>query len=244
MAITLKDNGEASNLPFTGAGGTVTMGQTCAINDVIFVTLQLLNATANLPPTITDNVNTGNYTLVNGSAYLDGTNQILAALYAKVANANGAAPVITCPNISSINASAGGKFGCFSFTGFGGTPSIDAALVGRNTGTINPVSSIALTTTTNPEVAVVMESGTNTFANGTGSGTWGTILGAGGDGMTPWYNIITTPALITFSDTATTVTNWQVTSAAFRVAAAGGGGVGTGGPVGGMFGVGLLGVRQ
>src|SRR3979411_178184 len=107
MAITNPDANNAS-LPFTGAGGTLVMNSACAPGDLIHAFVSLLNATSNAPPTLSDSINTGNYTQIGTSFFDAGGAGYLLAHYYKVANATGT-PTISTGSVAGVGASAGGK---------------------------------------------------------------------------------------------------------------------------------------
>lgn len=150
MAVTNPD-GNNGSLPFTGAGGSVLMTSACAAGDLMHAVVSLLNATTNAPPTLSDNVNTGNYTLIG--TFFDVTNSFLLAHYYKVANASGT-PTVATGSVAGAGAGAGGKVAAARYTGFVGTPTLDPSCVLSAGGTGTAIAGPALTTTKTPELLV------------------------------------------------------------------------------------------
>jgi hypothetical protein len=152
MAISNPDAGNNA-LPFTGAGGSLAMGNACAPGDLIHAFVSLLNATSNAPPTLSDSINTGNYTQI-GTAFFDPAGAgFLLAHYYKVANATGT-PTISTGSVASAGAGAGGKLCASRFTGFPGAVSLDVGAVLSSGATGTAVSGPAIVTTGTPELLV------------------------------------------------------------------------------------------
>jgi hypothetical protein len=185
MAITNPDGNNAS-LPFTGAGGSVVMNNACAPNDLIHAVAQFLNADFNAPPTLSDSVNAGNYTFIG--AFFDATNHFLIAHYYKIANATGT-PTISTGSVAAVGSGAGGKVAAARYTGFVGTPTLDASCVLGANGTGTAIAGPALVTTKTPELlvgAACLE------ANPTASGNNWTQNAAAANGQCFYsYNVIT-----------------------------------------------------
>lgn len=151
MAITNPD-GNWNSLPFSGAGGSVVMSNACASGDLMHAFISLLNATNNVPPTLTDTVNTGSYTLIG--TFFDGPNSFLVSHYYKVANATGT-PTVNTGSLAAIGSGAGGTVAASRYTGFVGTATIDSSFsASPTTGTGTSIAGPTLITTATPELLV------------------------------------------------------------------------------------------
>jgi hypothetical protein len=103
--------------------GTTALTQTVHAGDVIIaVTAGWANGSSNaLPITVSDNVNSGDYTLINSTFVYPQLPGYFAAVWYKVANATGV-PKVTFSSSSGW----GSTFGCvMSVTGWAGVPTVD-----------------------------------------------------------------------------------------------------------------------
>jgi hypothetical protein len=211
MSITNPDANNAS-LPFTGAGGSVVMTNACAAGDLIHAVVQLLNATTNAPPTLSDNVNTGNYTFIG--TFFDVTNSFLLAHYYKVANATGT-PTIATGSVAGAGSGAGGKVAASRYTGFVGVPTLDASCALGTNGTGTAIAGPALVTTKTPELlvgAACLEANPTTSAN-----SW-TVNAAAANGQCFYSYLIETGAIGTSDQwnlTASASSVWGILNAGF-----------------------------
>jgi hypothetical protein len=146
MALTIADHklGAQSNPP-----GAVVANSACAIGDALCVKVQAGTAVA-LTPTISDTVNTGNWTAV-GTPIADATNSNWEQWFWIRANAAGT------PTISVSNLAKTGTLDYVRISGFTGTATLDtgATIQGNFTGTATTaVSASPLTTNFNNEVCL------------------------------------------------------------------------------------------
>ena len=122
MAIT-KTN-QIDPAEHTAPFNACTCTSTVNVGDLLVALVEFngnSGATEVLNMTVSDNVNTGNYTKI-GQAPLpaNGSTDILT-LYYMVANASGTPSLTT----STLTGGEFGKISCLSFTGFAGTPTLD-----------------------------------------------------------------------------------------------------------------------
>lgn len=154
MALTIADHklGAQSNPP-----GAVVANSACAVGDALCVKVQAATAGA-LTPTVSDTVNTGNWTPV-GTPIQDATNASWQQWFWIRANAAGT------PTISVSNLAKTGTLDYVRISGFAGTATLDtgATMQGNFSGNATTaVSASPLTTNFNNEVCLA--------ANTSGSG--------------------------------------------------------------------------
>jgi hypothetical protein len=169
MAITLVQAQSSNDV----ANPSVVFTAACTIGQPIFA---LLGQVGNSPAiTVSDNVNTGNYTLIG--SFFDSVNAVTQAIFMKVCNAAGV------PTVSA--AIGGGNFGKLVagiFSGFVGTPTVDTAL----TTNFGPVTGTTLTFSpivTNFNNELLLMSGSNGAFIQTVNAPWTDFTGSSGTGF-------------------------------------------------------------
>jgi hypothetical protein len=173
MSIAVIQNSIAG----TGGTGTltITLGTSVPVGGVIAVAL-ITGNNALTPPSVTDNVNSGNYSLI--SQYHDSTNDNTVTWYWITANAAGA-PVITITGVGNYTVPF-----ATSMDGFVGTPTLDSAMTATfsaTSGTTLACSPLSNTVATNEIVlaAICLHTGYQVSAptgwTSVGSGVGGYI---------------------------------------------------------------------
>jgi len=157
---------------YTGTSTTYALTEFAPTNDLIIVQWALNNVASAITPTISDSVNTGNYTQIGSTYYRASASQSWGQHYMPC-NAGGT-PTIT---INGGGSSNNGQYIISHYTGFALTPILDAnpaPVTGTGTSFSN-----SITTAYAPEVAI-----SNTFSDTTIASTpsgW-TNTGSGGNG--------------------------------------------------------------
>jgi hypothetical protein len=153
-AITYQDGTAGA---YTTAG-TVALNTSASSNDLIVAEIVLNNSSGTAyTVNLSDNVNTGNYTLACSFYNMSDFN-LQFAIYYKVANASGT------PTITATNFSTGGYLGAVRYNGFTGTPTLDACMAYGYTLFGTTVSSSALSTGHNNEEVVGFGYNSNGYA--------------------------------------------------------------------------------
>jgi hypothetical protein len=148
----------------SGSPGTATMSGSVASGTVVVVGVVSAGAACS-GWTVSDTINTGNYTLLSSTTG--------ACFFWKIANATGT------PTLS-IGGSGGSYLNLTAaqLTGWVGTPTADATLANPFTATSATIGASPVTTTHNNEFLLATAYYPTTYATGTPSG-W-TVLGGGG----------------------------------------------------------------
>lgn len=203
MAITKQDRvlGTSAFPPAATAFNTP-----CSIGDVLICMIELNSSSSPGTTTVSDNVNSGNYTLLN--FHLDTGSASSFGIYFKVANAAGT------PTVSASLASS--QFGALEisrFNGFVGTPTPDATINASGpfvaTGT-TAISCSPITTNFNNELLLTCQgfNPTNTYTTPTISG-W-TALDGGTFGSPSYYAVeVSSGTTNNFVGTYGASTSWQ-----------------------------------
>lgn len=193
MAITFQDSAQV-NIPGSGPTG-LPMNTACAVNDLIVVQFYLANATLYLP-TFTDNVNSGNYTVVYHSldSNLDG-GLIVGQAY-MVANAVGT-PTITVG--ASANYGGGYMIG-LRFNGFTATPTPDTGARSFSNGNSATVSGSITNNFANELILSQQHEGTTYASPG---GSWNQVFNSAGFIGPPYYQVLGGTGATSFSGAIT-----------------------------------------
>lgn len=207
MAITI---GSA-----TGVYGSTTgtsFASSVPAGDVIVVFLKATSATA---PTVSDNVNTGNYTQLN--SFADSTNSRWLYVFFKKANASGT------PTVSVSGPS--GNIVILDFTGFVGTPTQDTTPNGNGSSTSSTTYSVSPVTTGQNNCLILGATAQGSSAASTSSGWTKPTVTSGGGPLQPQYAVIATSGTNTpFTGNLNTTTNYDaITAGLYDPGAAGGG---------------------
>jgi hypothetical protein len=202
------------------AGGTgspppgVAYNNPCSIGDVLVATIQVSSGGNPGATTVSDTINSGNWTLLNFQ--LDLTNSLSwLGTYFKVANAAGT-PTVSCSQTSNQF----GQLIIARYNGFVGTPTADAGITAVANGTGTAVSCSPITTNyTNELLLVTQVSGTFTTSTITG---W-TAMNGNTFGS-PFYQSIETSSGATdnFAGTLGSSGGWAVVAAGIGDASASG----------------------
>ena len=190
-AITLSFKSAASSLvsshagSYTGTSTTYTLTEAAPSNDLIIVQWVLDNVSSAITPTISDSVNTGNYTQIGSTYYNASTSKSWGQHY-MACNATGT-PVITINGgVSSNN----GQYLISHYQGFSTTPVLDANPA-PVTGTASSFTN-SITTAYAPEVAI-----SNTFSGSTIASTpsgWTSTFSGGNGSINQTYYAYQTSA--------------------------------------------------
>ena len=176
MAIT-RAQAENTGLPYTGAGGTLTFTTAATIGDLMWASTELGNATALGSTVVSDNVCTGNYTLID--SYYDSNGKLVAHWYNRVTTA--AVPSVT---ISGLPAgSVGGPFDAARFTGFTGTATLLPTEVAKVTGVTIVTASVTASISGTTMSVTAVASGTLAVGMACGGAAAGTTITAGSGGV-------------------------------------------------------------
>jgi hypothetical protein len=202
MAITLADSaggfGNVGDPPPSQALTNAGM----AIGDVLTCLVYLNQTGSPGTQTVSDNVNSGNYTLLNTQSDAGSSSRLY--LYSKVANAtSGSAPIIS---VSQSNAQFGHL--CVArFTGFVGTPTVDASLATNkfNSVSTTAVSCTPITTDFNTELLICGAFYGSSIFPSVPTG-WTTITS---DGATFYAVVPTSGTNQSFVGTLNTAIAWQ-----------------------------------
>jgi hypothetical protein len=153
-----------------GTNPSVTFTSACAIGQPIIAILGQVGDSPTI--TVSDNLNTGNYTLLG--TFFDSTNHVTQAVFMIKCNAAGVPTVST-----SIGNGDTGKLIAGIFNGFLGTPTLDASIVtdfGPITGSVNTFSPI----TSNFTNELMLLASSNGDFISTISGGWTDLTGSSG----------------------------------------------------------------
>jgi hypothetical protein len=187
-----------------GIASSITANNACAIGDLIVSQFQLNNVSAGnsaFTPTISDTVNSGNYTVAFTHYYATTTN-IYGYAYL-VANAAGTPVVSVTPNA----AFSGGQFSYIRFAGFTATPALDPAST-NTSGAANPITGSMTTGGVNEAVVQLIW---NTGGGNVPSlpGGWTEIFNAGGASLVdPFWLENVSPGSVSFSANGSVSAQW------------------------------------
>lgn len=190
-AGTVRQQDSASAAISGNGPGTVAATNACAPGDLLFVQFSLSNVSAGnagFVPTITDNVNSGTYTVpytffasatVNGFGYM-------------IANSSGT-PTVT---LAGSTVYSNGNLNYIRWIGFSATPTIDAAIA-ANSGNSTTPSGVFSTNGINELVAALSWGGNSYSTNPPG---WNLVFNASGGALiSPFWLEETTPATANFT---------------------------------------------
>lgn len=204
MAISYIASSHANN---AGTPPTLTAGASIPAGSLIVV-IMAGNVSA---ATITDNVNSGSYTVVG--TYSNPT----AAIFYKVANATGT-PSITIGNTSSNYITAD----ISAYTGFTGTPTLDPHYTAETfSGTSATLTGSPITTNYSNELLVIGTEYPTTFGTGTATG-WTALQGNWNNGGAGYAILPTSGTTNNFSATINASEPWKLNLAGFYDAGAAG----------------------
>ncbi|MGA7524688.1 MAG: hypothetical protein WBW84_19725 [Acidobacteriaceae bacterium] len=219
MAITQADfeTGASSDPP-----PSVTFNTAAAINDVLVCLIFNNEATSPGTITVSDNVNSGNYTLLN--SHLDANSASGLFIYAKVVNTAGT------PTVSvSESAVQYGHLDIARYTGFIGTPTFDATMnaTGPFIGTGTAISCSPITTNFANELLISASARSSVGLTSITPSGW-TPYDGSSYGSTMYYAVETTQGTTNnFVATLNASASWQNVFAGIYGAS-----VGTSGPTG------------
>ena len=203
--IFSRDSGAA------GIASTLTANSPCAIGDLIVSQFELDNVSAGnaaFQPTITDTVNTGNYTVQYSTYYAAGTKIYGWAWIA--ANAAGTPVVSVTPNA----AFSVGEFNYIRWSGFTATPTYDGASA-NTSGTANPITGGMTPGGINEAIIELIWNTGGGNIPSTPSG-WTFIPNASGAGIvSPFWLENTSPGAVSFSGTGSVSAPWYTVTAGF-----------------------------
>lgn len=209
-------NASIKNQSWTGTTASYLLTETVAVNDLLFIQWTLSNAGAGLSPTISDTVNTGNYTVIGTPLFVSGQNNSWG-LSAISCNATGT------PTLNLTSPYSNGHWCITHWTGFTNTATLDTGLgTPFSSGTGTAISGSG-TTAQSTELCLGVAFGGGSYTQ-PGSPWNNPFNGGGGPILQIVWQSVASPSAISYAGTLGVSENWALWLPGFYSASGGGGG--------------------